>query len=53
MAPKAQAAWPKMGRPSEALRDLGRGWKISPFVRIQPGETFTLADIQDSGGNSG
>ena len=30
-------------------RDLGRGWKISPSVRIKAGETFTLADIQDSG----
>ena len=29
--------------------DLGRGWKISPSVAIQPGETFTLADIRDSG----
>ncbi len=30
-------------------RDLGRGWKISPSIRIQPGETRELADIQDSG----
>lgn len=29
--------------------DLGRGWKISPSVAIQPGETFTMADIRDSG----
>jgi hypothetical protein len=25
------------------------GWKVSPFVRIAPGQTFTLADIQGSG----
>ncbi len=28
---------------------LGQGWKISPSVIIKAGETFTLADIQDSG----
>jgi hypothetical protein len=28
---------------------LGQGWKISPSVVIGAGETFTLADIQDSG----
>lgn len=29
--------------------DLGFGWKISPSVDIQAGETFTLADINGSG----
>ncbi len=28
---------------------LGQGWKISPSVVIRAGETFTLADIEDSG----
>ncbi len=37
------------GLAKESARDLGRGWKISPFIRIQPGETYTLADIQESG----
>jgi hypothetical protein len=37
------------GLAKESARDLGRGWKISPFIRIQPGETRTLADIQESG----
>lgn len=32
-----------------AARDLGQGWKVSPYVRIKPGETFTLAEIQGSG----
>ena len=22
--------------------DLGQGWKVSPFVRIEPGQTFTF-----------
>ncbi len=30
-------------------RDLGRGWKLSPSIRIEPGETFTLADIHGAG----
>jgi len=30
-------------------KDLGVGWKISPSVVIQPGQTFTLADIKGSG----
>jgi len=29
--------------------DLGRGWKISPSVAVEPGQTFTMADIRDSG----
>jgi hypothetical protein len=32
-----------------AARDLGQGWKLSPSVAIQPGETRTLADFQGSG----
>src|SRR5260370_19632192 len=30
-------------------RDLGEGWKISPSVKIAPGETFVIADIEGSG----
>lgn len=37
------------GPAAKAARDLGQGWKISPYVRIQPGETFTLADIRGPG----
>ena len=33
----------------ECARDLGRGWKISPSVRIGAGETFELADIAGPG----
>ena len=28
---------------------LGPGWKVSPAIRISPGETVTLADITDMG----
>ncbi len=37
------------GTGANAARDLGRGWKVSPSVRIQPGQTFTMADITGSG----
>ena len=30
-------------------RGLGRGWKISPSMRIEPGETLLLGDIEGSG----
>jgi len=32
-----------------AARDLGQGWKVSPYVKIQPQETFVLAEIDGSG----
>jgi len=37
------------GPAANMARGLGQGWKVSPFVIIQPGETFTLADIEGSG----
>lgn len=37
------------GTGAEHGRELGRGWKISPSVVIEPGQTFTLADIEDQG----
>jgi hypothetical protein len=37
------------GTGSNAARDLGQGWKISPSVHIQPKQIFTLAEIQGPG----
>jgi hypothetical protein len=37
------------GTGANCARELGRGWKVSPSVRIDPGQTFTLADISGSG----
>jgi len=37
------------GTGAHCARDLGRGWKISPSVRIEAGQTFTLADIEGPG----
>lgn len=30
-------------------RDLGQGWKVSPFLKLEPGQTLTIADIHGSG----
>lgn len=37
------------GTGAQAARDLGEGWKVSPSVRIAPGETFEIASITGSG----
>ena len=42
MAGEEGSAW-------HAARDLGQGWKVSPFVRIKAKDTFTLADIDGPG----
>ena len=46
---KGKAAMSTDGPAADCARDLGCGWKVSPFVRIQPGQTFTLADIDGPG----
>jgi len=42
MAGQEGSAW-------NAARDLGQGWKVSPYVRVKPKSTFTLADIEGPG----
>ena len=37
------------GTGAKAARQLGQGWKISPSVRIEAGQTFVLADIKGQG----
>jgi hypothetical protein len=37
------------GTGANAARELGQGWKVSPSIRIEPGTTFTLADIEGPG----
>src|SRR5690554_2205621 len=37
------------GAASRAASDLGQGWKVNPYIVIQPGETFTIAEIEGSG----
>ena len=40
---------PNVANAANAARDLGQGWKVNPYIRIQPGETFTMAEIDGSG----
>ena len=37
------------GTGTNAARDLGQGWKVSPSIRIEPKQTFTLAEIEGPG----
>ena len=37
------------GTAAKAARKLGQGWKVNPYIHIQPGETFTLGEIDGSG----
>ena len=37
------------GPAANAARGLGQGWKVSPYIVLEPGETRDLADITGSG----
>lgn len=37
------------GRGANGAKDLGQGWKVSPSIVINAGETFKLAEIDGSG----
>ena len=37
------------GTASRQSRELGQGWKVNPYVLIQPGTTFTMGEINGSG----
>lgn len=49
MANPADKDKPNVANATNAARDLGQGWKVNPFVRIKPGETFTMASIEGPG----
>lgn len=34
---------------SKAASDLGQGWKVSPFYKVEPGETRTILDVDGPG----
>jgi len=46
---KGAGAMATDGTGANAARDLGRGWKVSPSIRIEPGETAMLGDIAGQG----
>lgn len=46
---KGRGAMGTQGASASCARDLGEGWKVSPCIRIQPGETAVLAEIEGEG----
>ncbi len=46
---KGKAGMSTDGPAKEAARDLGQGWKVSPFIRLKPNTTITLAEISGPG----
>ncbi len=46
---KGKGGMATTGHSEKCARDLGQGWKISPCVTIEAGQTFTVADISGSG----
>ena len=46
---KGKGAMATEGTGANAARDLGRGWKVSPSIHIEPGETVAIADIEGPG----
>ncbi len=46
---KGKAGMAEEGLGKNAARELGRGWKVSPCVRIKAKSTFTVAEIDGSG----
>ncbi len=46
---KGKAGMAIEGTGAGCARELGQGWKISPSVGIDPGQTFILADIAGPG----
>ncbi|WP_346238741.1 glycoside hydrolase family 172 protein [Niabella insulamsoli] len=47
--PAADKGKRNVANAADAARDLGKGWKVNPFIIIEPGETFTMADIEGPG----
>lgn len=46
---KGKAAMSTDGPALPAAKDLGQGWKVSPYVFVPGNSTFTLAEIEGSG----
>ncbi len=37
------------GNAAHAARELGQGWKVNPYIHVEPGQTFTIAEIEGPG----
>ena len=39
----------EQGTAAKAARELGQGWKVNPYIHVEPGKTFTLGQADGSG----
>ena len=46
---KGKAGMSTDGLAANAARDLGQGWKVSPYIHIEPNQTIVLAEITGPG----
>ncbi len=46
---KGRGGMAEVSQDDHPARDLGTGWKVSPYITIQPGEVRTIADIEGMG----
>src|SRR5688572_26637571 len=44
--PAADKGKRNIANAADAARDLGKGWKVNPFIIIDTNETFTIAEIE-------
>lgn len=49
MAELADSVHRNKANTAPSAKELGRGWKVNPFVKVAPGETITLAEIEGPG----
>jgi Protein of unknown function (DUF2961). len=47
--PKTDKGKRNVANAANEARDLGKGWKVNPFIIINSGETFTIAEIEGPG----
>src|SRR5215203_1335898 len=47
--PRADSGKINVANAWAAAKDLGKGWKVNPFIEIAGGQTFTIAEIEGPG----
>lgn len=47
--PRADSGRRNVANAAHASHELGRGWKVNPYVRILGGETLTIAEMEGPG----
>ncbi|EFK96124.1 conserved hypothetical protein, secreted [sediment metagenome] len=40
---------PNKANAANSAKELGQGWKVNPYIRIEPNSTFVMAEITGSG----